>query len=150
MRYDRSSLPGWDFYTRSSFIISSKGSPSPSSSSLPPSSTTPPSDTLCFRLAFLLLLAFFFFLTSAFNAVLLSGPFSAASIFSASRFRAILRFCVRDLVAWDFMTVPVGRCFSCTAEEVLFWWGGMLVDGRRWNSQQWIDARFSGLRARFP
>lgn len=107
------------FYTRSSFTLFSTGS---SSSSPAPSSSPsfPSCEDLCFRLAFLLLLAFFFLLMSAFNAVLLSGPFSAVSIFSASRRLAIFLFCDRDLVACDLIVVPVGTCFNWTADEVLF------------------------------
>lgn len=74
----------------------------------------------CFLLAFLFLLAFFLLLTSALIAVRLSGPFSAASIFSARFALAILRFCDLDLVAWHLITVPVGICLSWTAEDVLF------------------------------
>ena len=76
-----------------------------------------------FLLAFLLLLAFFFFPLSAFRAARLSSPMTKSSILSANMRRAILRFWVLERVSWHFITIPVGRCFSCTAEEVLliFW-----------------------------
>ena len=106
-------------YSRSSFTGSSTGSfiPTPSSSSWSSFSSC---RALYFLFAFLLLLAFFLLLIPAFNATLLSGPFSASSIFSAIIRLAILRFCDRDRVACDFMTVPVGMCLSWTADEVLF------------------------------
>lgn len=78
------------------------------------------SEVLCLRRAFLDLLAFFFLLISSFSAVLLSGPFSASSSLSASSRRAMDRFWDRERVACDFTTMPVGKCFSCTADDVLF------------------------------
>ena len=76
--------------------------------------------SLYFLLAFLDELAFFFFLISALMATRLCGPLSASSSLSASNRLAIVRFWDRDLVAWDLTTVPVGRCLSWTADEVLF------------------------------
>ena len=108
-----------DIHTRSSFASSSTALSLPSSTSSS-SPSVPSCEALYFRLAFLLLLAFFFLLISVFNAVLLSDPFSAASTFSASRRLAIFRFCDRDLVACDLITMPVGRCFSWTADDDLF------------------------------
>lgn len=90
-------------------------------SSLLPSFSVPSCNTLYFLLDFLLLLAFFLLLMPVFNAFLLSGPFSASSIFSPKRRRAVFRFCSRERVAWHLTTMPVGMCFSWTAEEVLFY-----------------------------
>lgn len=74
----------------------------------------------CFLRAFFILLAFFFLFISVLSAVLLSDPFSTSSSLSASKRRAMERFCDRDRVACDLTTMPVGRCFSWTADEVLF------------------------------
>jgi hypothetical protein len=73
------------------------------------------------RLAFLARLSARFFFTSDTMAVRDCGPFVSSSSLAASRSRAILRFCVRERVAWDLTTMPVGMCFSWTAELVLFW-----------------------------
>lgn len=73
-----------------------------------------------FLRAFFILLAFFFLFISVLSAVLLAGPFSTSSNLSASKRRAMERFWDRDRVAWDLTTTPVGRCFSWTADDVLF------------------------------
>lgn len=115
-------------------------SPSSASSSPIPS---PPSDDCCtaafsssnflyLRRLFLAALSARFFLTVPTMAVRLSSPLYSSSSRAASRSRAVLRFCSRDRVAWHFMTMPVGRCLSWTAEEVLFCRrGGKFVEGGR-------------------
>ena len=73
-----------------------------------------------FRLLFLTALLFFLLFDSPTIAALLPSPFSSNSSFSANICLAIFRFCERDLVACTLRTRPVGMCFSCTADEVLF------------------------------
>lgn len=78
------------------------------------------SRALYFLLLFLAALLFRLIFTSRTTATLDSLPLVISSTFSASISLAIFRFCDLDLVAWTFNTRPVGRCFSCTAEAVLF------------------------------
>ena len=75
---------------------------------------------LYLRRLFLLLQAFFLRSISALIATRLSDPFSRYSTFSANTCRAIFRFWLLDRVSWHLTTMPVGLCFNCTAEEVLF------------------------------
>lgn len=79
------------------------------------------SKSLYFLLLFFTALLFLFCLVSPITATLLFGPFSLSSSLSASICLAILRFCVLERVACTLRTKPVGICFNCTAEEVLFW-----------------------------
>ena len=78
------------------------------------------SNALYFRRLFLRLLAFFFDSSRAFIFFRLLSPSSASSSFSAKILRAILRFCERERVSWHLTTKPEARCFSWTAEFVLF------------------------------
>lgn len=96
----------------------------------------PSSSALYFLFAFFVRLAFFFLFTSAFTATRLPLPFSISSSFSASNCLATFRFCVRERVAWHLMTMPVGRCFSCTADEVLFYGAQkpLVLDVRSWEA----------------
>lgn len=101
-----------------SFSVSASTTFCPSSSfstSLPKSPLFP-----YFFLAFFSLPLLFLLSNSALKAVRLCSPISTCSNFSANNFLADFRFCARDRVAWHFTTIPVGRCLSCTAEEVLF------------------------------
>jgi hypothetical protein len=107
--------------------LSTSSSQSPSSPSPSPSPSRPfpssPASALYFLLLFFAPLAFFLRLTSRFTSTRLSAPFSATSNFSASSLLAIFRFWLLLRVAWLFTTIPVGRCVSWTAEDVLliFW-----------------------------
>lgn len=74
----------------------------------------------CFRLLFLVALAFLLDLMRAIIADRLFSPFSSSSSLSARCCLASLRFWSRDRVSWHLMTMPVGMCFSWTAELVLF------------------------------
>ena len=80
-----------------------------------------------FRRLFLVALALFFSLTCAIIALRLASPFRRSSILWARSSRAILRFWVRERVACDLTTMPVGRWMSWTAELVLFYFCGVLA-----------------------
>ena len=110
-----------------------------------PSFSCPSLKARNFLLAFLLLLAFFLLLISAFSAVLLSGPFSASSIFSPRSRRAFFRFWDRERVAWHLTTMPVVRCFSWTAEDVLFYIAQLVSLSKLLGSSGMDDGRSSGL-----
>jgi hypothetical protein len=53
-------------------------------------------------------------------AVRLSDPRVSSSSRAASSSRAMVRFWLRERVAWDLTTMPVGMWRSWTAELVLF------------------------------
>lgn len=73
-----------------------------------------------FLRAFFAALSYRFFLTSPIIAVLLLSPLNISSSLAARSSLAVLRFWSRERVAWHLTTVPVGMCFSWTAELVLF------------------------------
>src|SRR5690349_8538716 len=73
-----------------------------------------------FLRAFFPALSYRFFLTSPTIAVLLLFPLNISSSLAARSSLAVLRFWSRDRVAWHLTTMPVGMCFSWTAELVLF------------------------------
>lgn len=78
------------------------------------------SSRLYFRRLFLAALSAFFFFIAPTMAERLWSPLMNSSTFCANISRASLRFWLRDRVAWDLTTMPVGMCLSCTAELVLF------------------------------
>jgi len=92
-----------------------------------------------FLLLFFTALLFLLLLVSPTTATRLSFPFSISSTLSASICLAIFRFCVRERVACTLRTSPVGMCFNCTAEEVLFC--------RRWSA---LHRRFRRMDGKKP
>lgn len=78
-------------------------------------------NNLYFLLLFFAALSAFFFFTSPTIDDLLCSPWSRSSTFWANSSRASLRFWLRDRVACDLTTMPVGICFNWTAEFVLFY-----------------------------
>lgn len=112
--------------------------PSCGVSSAAPSFFPSSSSCLYFRRFFLSALAAFFLLMLATCAVRLWSPLKCSSIRWARISRAILRFWSRERVACDLTTMPVGMCFSWTAEFVLFYAGGLVTlqpisRGTRWS-----------------
>lgn len=88
-------------------------------------------------------MARFLFFFSARAAARLESPLAISSRRAARRLRAIWRFWERERVAWDLTTIPVGICFSWTAELVLFCWGVSVV-----SRVVYIDRKGSGETAR--
>lgn len=78
------------------------------------------SNCLYFRRLFLAALSAFFFFIAPTTAERLWSPLMCSSTRCARISRASLRFWLRDRVAWDLTTMPVGMCLSWTAELVLF------------------------------
>lgn len=85
------------------------------------------SSLLYFLRLFLAALAALLRLTSPTMADRLWSPRYRSSTFCARISRAMLRFWLRERVACDLTTMPVGTCLSWTAELVLFYREGALV-----------------------